>query len=450
MNLSQIPFLLPLLVMATGLALGFLLTLRMRRGTRPEGSAFADAQERAGHYISQLKDLENQVSRLDDAAYAAQKARYEGLAAAALREAAALRQDAPTAPEATSAPSAAGATTTPRGLRISPQLAGALWGGGIVAVVALLLMWVSGDATVRSQGMSATGSGAAGTAAGDAEAQPLDTETQALVRRLQQNPLDVAATAQLTQKMLGLMRFDDARALNARALQLDPENALALVHKAVLVAATGDAAAAAAELDRVMQDNPNLPEGWFFRGMLAMQQGQSQRLRESWEKYLAVAPDGPRKERIRSMLAGATTPGETPKVPMPPRQASAGNADDSALSTDALLEKARTALKAMRFDAAQAYVDRVFAQEPAQPRARVYNAMIKASGGSGTAAIAELESIIAEHPHLADAWFFRGMLAMRNGDRAMMQESFQKFIDNAPDDPRKERVRAMLARSGSE
>ena len=35
-----------------------------------------------------------------------------------------------------------------------------------------------------------------------------------------------------------------------------------------------------------------------------MQSGKAERMQESFERYVDVAPDGPKKERIKRMLAG--------------------------------------------------------------------------------------------------------------------------------------------------
>ena len=63
-------------------------------------------------------------------------------------------------------------------------------------------------------------------------------------------------------------------------------------------------------------------------------------------------------------------------------------------------------------------------------------------------AFTALDSVIDTHPKYADAWFFRGMLGMQSSKSNVMRESFEKYVEYAPDGPKKERIRGMLRGEG--
>ena len=137
------------------------------------------------------------------------------------------------------------------------------------------------------------------------EADALGGEFQVLMKRLQDNPTDVAAMVRVAHLLLRTQHLDEANALTERALELEPDNVEAKVHEAVLLGATGDNEAALSSLDLVLGDTPNNAEAWFFRGMLSMNIQDYDKMRESFTQYVEQAKDGPRKERIKQML---TTP----------------------------------------------------------------------------------------------------------------------------------------------
>jgi Flp pilus assembly protein TadD len=86
------------------------------------------------------------------------------------------------------------------------------------------------------------------------------------------------------------------------------DNVIAMVYEAVLMAAAGDIEGANSRLDRITGDNPKLPDAWLFRGMLAMQAGNTDRMRESFTQFIAVAPESPQRERIKVMLERTAQP----------------------------------------------------------------------------------------------------------------------------------------------
>lgn len=316
-----------LAALAFGLFAGAVLVTRRRGGDARSAElemALKDCDERVEHSVAQLKDLERQQPRIDDVFYAAQHAELMARAATALRERDETQQElasllagggpvdriAPTTHERRAMP-AAEATPVVGFFAARPALRGALWGAGTVALVGLLAFTVWNESHPRDEGGSMTGNSAGGAMAGGmapgggAAPTTSDPELQALVAKLEQDPSDIVSLLALTKKILRAQMYDEAAELVRRVLALEPKNAEARVYEATLKAARGDAAGAMSQLDEVVREAPQLAEAWFFRGMLGMQSGDQARMRESFEKFVAVAPDGPQKERVRAMLSSA-------------------------------------------------------------------------------------------------------------------------------------------------
>lgn len=266
-----------------------------RRDAETDGddAALHDAEERADHLITTLRDLEEQSARLDPAMYAAEKARFEQAAAQALRARDHLIKKAEGKPVSKKA--------TPGGAT------GFIWGALSAGFVALLFWLVNAEATPRTEGAPP----APMQASTNNEAPPThpggfspDDEMVRMAERLQKDPKDIEALVLLGHRFLRAQMMDEADVATRRALELDPNHAEAQVHAAALHSAQGDQQAALATLDRVTEKNPQLAEAWFFRGMIGMQSGNTELAQSSWRKFVEIAPDGPQKDRIRGFLAG--------------------------------------------------------------------------------------------------------------------------------------------------
>ena len=193
-----------------------------------------------------------------------------------------------------------------------PQLRGLLWGltGGSLGV--FLFMSVQQGAKVAPmQAAAVERPGAAAGPPGGGGGVPgpkLDPrELESLRETLERNPDDVPALVRFGHIALQAQQLEEGAALTERALKLAPDNLEAQVHRAVAQAGRGEGEAAAAGLAAVLQRDPGFAEAWFFRGMLAMQAGQMDRMRESFDQFVKFAPDGPQKERIRAMVERART-----------------------------------------------------------------------------------------------------------------------------------------------
>jgi cytochrome c-type biogenesis protein CcmH/NrfG len=256
-------------------------------------TAIVDLEERAAHAIAQLRDLFEQQARLEPAMYAAEKERLEKVAADALRQR--DKQIAHAKPTRRM-------STPPAGM--PAQWKGFLWGVATVAGIGGLVLSVQSNSQPRADGATMTGNSGGQEAPMQRPNFEVDAEMQALAERLQKDEKDVEALVRLAHKLLQGQALSEAHMLNERALSFAPDNVEALVHKAVLRNAMGDSENALRELDALLAKNPTMAEGWFFRGMIGMSTGKPELAKESWQKFVAVAPDGPQKERIRGFLDG--------------------------------------------------------------------------------------------------------------------------------------------------
>ncbi|MBC7792956.1 MAG: hypothetical protein H7Z43_04565 [Clostridia bacterium] len=262
-----------------------------------------DLDERVDHAVAQLRDLQLQESRIEPVFFAMQRAELEGRAATAMRDRDVLR--------------AGGAATTDtidagpdRVLRIKqaevtstvawfdshrwarPGLM-VLGTAVVLGVLAYALQTEQHERAPQRAPMQASAQ------------QGPDPELQGLIARLNSNPKDIEAMLALLKRLLRAQMFEEAAQMLARVKALDPENSSAKVYEAVMMAARGEGTTANAQLDSIAREHPDLPDAWFFRGMLAMQAGDTPRMRDSFEHYVAVAPAGAQKDRVKMMLANA-------------------------------------------------------------------------------------------------------------------------------------------------
>jgi cytochrome c-type biogenesis protein CcmH/NrfG len=253
-----------------GLVLGALAALRLRRGAYVPGRA-ADLLEQQDIVADEQADLATDRARLQPEMY---RERTDALAKEAARLA------------ATAVPAEAVVAAGGSGV-------GFFWGAATMALVAFLVTSVQEQAQ-PAPAVAAPARGAS---------FDVSEDMTRLAAKLEQTPDDVETLVQLGHLLLKAQAMREAHLLTERALQLDPGNVEARVHRAVVTSAM-DPHKGTEALDAVLKDAPAFAEGWFFRGMLAMQGGDPEGAKGYWERFVAAAPDGPQKERIRGFLAG--------------------------------------------------------------------------------------------------------------------------------------------------
>ncbi len=294
-----------LAVLGVTMVVGFLVALRLgRNASSTAPGQLEDLDEQLGHVMGHLRELADQRERLQADSYAQETSRLETRAAELLRSRDALTSKTDKKPKKKKEEQMP--TPVVGFFAKRPQLRGALWGLGIAAVVGILWNSLQAQQQPRTEAAPPAGPmgsmGSMGPAPG--ASATADSEVQELITHLKENPSDVKALVRLGHILLHNQMLDEARVVTDRALQLDPEQPEALVHAAV-VQSTQNPQAAAASLDEIIAKNPTFAEAWFFRGMFAMQKGDSARMRESFTKYLSLEPTGSTSDRVRAMLGQA-------------------------------------------------------------------------------------------------------------------------------------------------
>lgn len=241
-----------------------------------------DLEERVEHAVNQLRDLQLQEARIDPTFYAEQRAELEKRAAEALRERDAVlsgKDVIDTGPDRPKRSAEAELTPALAWFDSHPWAATLAWIVGIGLVGGILVASVAIEQKPREPmtGAPMTGGGMEG---GN----------------------DVASLLAQTRQALATQQFEVAEQKLLRIRALEPDNEVAQVYEAVLMAAAGDTTSANARLDKLTTSNPKLPDAWLFRGMMAMQAGNMDRMRESFTQFISVAPAGPQRDRIKAML----------------------------------------------------------------------------------------------------------------------------------------------------
>ena len=272
-----------------------------------------DLEEEVGHAVLMLKDLEHHKGRIDPESYQSQKEKLEKQAAEALRERDAKIQAKKNKKEQAKMSQ----NEKSEGFFQSrPQLKGFLWGTVLMGIGFGLYVSVSTQAIPRAPGAGMTGAQPEPMAQAQAPANGQSSEVQELLEKLKANPTDVDSMARLGRILLFQQLHTEAKMVTERALQIAPDHIGAQINQAMVTAGQGDAAGALTQLDAVLKRDPKSYDAWFFKGMLSMQSGDNSGMKKSFEQYVALAPDGPKKDRIKRMLGGGAM--QMPKQISPP------------------------------------------------------------------------------------------------------------------------------------
>jgi tetratricopeptide (TPR) repeat protein len=114
-----------------------------------------------------------------------------------------------------------------------------------------------------------------------------------------------------------------------------------------------------------------------------------------------------------------------------------------------LLRLAHLLLRGQMLREAKIVNDRALRYQPDSVEAKVHAAVLLASEGDTGAAGTQLDALTTAHRDFAEAWFFRGMLAMQAGDRARMLESFHAYLEVAPPGSQRDRIASLVGKAPS-
>ena len=292
------------IALAVGAVSALLVTSRISRKASDSetDTPVLDLEEEVGHAVLMLRDLEHHKNRMDPASYLAQKEKLEKEAAQALRERDAqvkvLQEKKET--KTMSEEKQGGGF-----LHNRPQFKGFLWGALVMSVGFGLYFSVSTQAVPRMEGAGMTGAQpAAPMQARPAQAGAPNTEVQELLTKLKENPKDVESMARLGRILLFQQLHNEAKMVTERALQIDPGHTGAQINQAMVAAGLGNATAALTQLNAILERDAKSYDAWFFKGMLSMQNGDNEGMKKSFGQFVALAPESPRRDRIKRMLDG--------------------------------------------------------------------------------------------------------------------------------------------------
>jgi tetratricopeptide (TPR) repeat protein len=254
--------------------------------------------EARGAALAALRELEFEhgAGHVSDADYAELRARYEADAAAAIAELDRLG-DAPPPPR----PSAAApAPAAARGWRHPAALAAsavALVGFGVALGVGVV-RYTEPDPMA---GAPPAGSRPLATLEpGGPAAPPTAGAPRAVAPEVLQGMLG-AARASLSEG-----RYGEAIAAYQAVLKREPRNVDALTHLGLIVAIGGHADSALETFAKALEIDPNYPPALLYQGEVLLEaRGDAPGAIKSWEKFVAVTPAGPDRERVTKMIADA-------------------------------------------------------------------------------------------------------------------------------------------------
>lgn len=307
-----------LIVLAAGAAAGWWFTRGAAKGGQRAPAErraarvsleVADLRRRRDELYAGLKDPKlSEEARIDLELQAAKvlKRLDEIPGGAQELETADARLDSPARPES-AAPSPA-----------RTLVSGFVFGGGTVALIALLVFWAGRDAKPRPD---------AGGAMGEAptmerphpegEIPPaIASEVEALVERIEAAPDDIGARKRLALLYLGSDQYVAAFEQAKQVLAVAPDDIDSLYVQGVVRMTMGQDDQAMAHLDRVLELFPEHVRAMTVRGLIFARRGQGDEARATWTRALEIGGPQPQIETLLAMLdsegSGELPPGHPP------------------------------------------------------------------------------------------------------------------------------------------
>ncbi len=311
-------------VMAVGaglaVAMVYLFGSQKLKKDAPKPETLDDIEARYQLLLGELRQHVANKHLVPAEEYAREKARLETAAADILRardgkKHEVVKQQARAEKIATAAPTFASK---------NPGLIGALIGGAVVAFFAIAGFQLSSNGTEKPEGMQGGGMmpGGGGMPGGGARGpmqEPRqDPKLESMSSRVQANPDDVDAVADLAVYLMRRQAFDDARPLVDRAILLDPFHPRARVGRAVVRALEGDLKGSMNDLEKLAGRYPEAYDGRMFAGMMAMEDNDPRRALNNLEAYVALAPQDEQPPMMRMAIGQLKQQLANPEQPANP------------------------------------------------------------------------------------------------------------------------------------
>ena len=306
-----------LMVLAAGaaVALAYLFGSKRLSLDAPKPETLDDLDARYQSLLGELRQHVANKHLLSAAAYAREQTRLEGAAAAVLRARDGKKHDEVKKQARAEKAAAAPPTLASK----NPALVGAVVGGAVVAFFALLGWQLTQSATERTDGMQATGMVPPGGGRGPMQQQQPegDPKLEALASRVQSNPNDVDAVADLAIHLIRRQAFEEARPLVDRATLLDPFHPKGRVGRAVVRALEGDLKGSVTDLEALASRYPEAYDARMFAGMLAMEDNDQRRALMNLEAYVTLAPADEQPPMMRMAVSQLKQELAAPPQPQP-------------------------------------------------------------------------------------------------------------------------------------
>jgi tetratricopeptide (TPR) repeat protein len=291
-----------LLVLAAGLIVGAVASLRTGRENKEKAAskadlalAVSDLRQRRDHLYERLRDVEldageriilevaaaRALMALDELGALGAEGKPDPVFKAEQPKPAAKADATEASPSEEAAPAGEGSF-----IQKHPLLVGVLFGGGMTAVVALLIVLAMRDATPNpNQPMAMGGDGGAGGQAVEAqEPEPLPPALQSLVQQWEQDPSNVAVGNRLSHGLLEVGRFFESFQVAQKIMEVEPSDPEARTHLAAVRMAMGMRDQARSLLDDVLENHPDLIEAYLYRGVLHAEEGDRAKAAEVWQR----------------------------------------------------------------------------------------------------------------------------------------------------------------------
>jgi cytochrome c-type biogenesis protein CcmH/NrfG len=128
-------------------------------------------------------------------------------------------------------------------------------------------------------------------------------------------PEMLAGMLQAARQALFDGQYPQAIAAYQAVLKRDPRNVDALTHLALIVALGGHQDEALRTFDRALAIDAAYPPAHLYRGQVLFDRGDYAGAIGAWERFVAVAPAGPDRDRVRGLIQEA----RAKQTPMPGR-----------------------------------------------------------------------------------------------------------------------------------
>jgi tetratricopeptide (TPR) repeat protein len=312
------------LVLAIGLAGGALAAWLLARKTPKPGGARdrelrrADLETRRDELFARLRGGDGLPLSAPD------RAQLELVAARVLRELDSLDQERSARSAPTREREAAPAASPGRGLAARhPLVAGAALGGGMVALVALLIFWAQSDARPApvepASGPMSAAAGDGGFDRGEPQLPPEVAEQVAAMQAEIARTGDLDVQRDLAQILLAHGQFFEAFQLARTLLEAAPQDPTGHYVSAVVRYTMGQPAEALQHLDTALLAEPEFVQAALVRGIILLQADDREQAIASWQRGLeAAGGQEPRLEHLLRLAREGRSPEEILATPPPP------------------------------------------------------------------------------------------------------------------------------------